>query len=219
MFTYKIVSENMHNMFALLCIGIWIGLLFGVPVGAVGTLTLQRTWIHGKQAGLITGLGSSIADSTYAFIGVSSFTILSNFLLTQQNYIHTLGGIFICYIAIQLLYKKDNRFVKENANKNYIKMFLSSFMIGITNPIAIMTFIFAFSWFNISASLSMWNRFILILGVFIGTYTWWILLSYITSFCKTHAKNVNLNIINKVCGSILLLFGIVILSTTLSNLL
>ncbi len=27
--------------------GILIGLLFGVPVGAVGAMTVQRTWEHG----------------------------------------------------------------------------------------------------------------------------------------------------------------------------
>ncbi len=32
--------------------GILIGLLFGVPVGAVGAMTVQRTWEHGTKAGL-----------------------------------------------------------------------------------------------------------------------------------------------------------------------
>ena len=38
--------------------GILIGLLFGVPVGAVGAMTVQRTWEHGIKAGLLTGMGS-----------------------------------------------------------------------------------------------------------------------------------------------------------------
>lgn len=31
--------------------GILIGLLFGLPVGAVGALTVQRTLSHGMRAG------------------------------------------------------------------------------------------------------------------------------------------------------------------------
>ncbi len=46
--------------------GIFIGLLFGIPVEAVGTLTVQRAYRHGFAAGLKTGLGSSVAG---VFIG------------------------------------------------------------------------------------------------------------------------------------------------------
>lgn len=37
--------------------GILIGLLFGIPVGAVGTLTVQRAYHHDFAAGIKTGLG------------------------------------------------------------------------------------------------------------------------------------------------------------------
>ncbi len=37
--------------------GILIGLIFGIPVGAVGTLTVQRAYQHGFGAGLKTGMG------------------------------------------------------------------------------------------------------------------------------------------------------------------
>lgn len=36
---------------SLLLKGILIGLLFGVPVGAVGAMTVQRTWEHGIFSG------------------------------------------------------------------------------------------------------------------------------------------------------------------------
>lgn len=42
--------------------GILIVLLFGVPVGADGTMTIQRTLEHGIKAGLVTRL-SSIAEN------------------------------------------------------------------------------------------------------------------------------------------------------------
>ena len=50
--------------------GLLIGLIFGVPAGAIGTLTIQRTLRGGFWAGLITGLGSSAADLLYACAGV-----------------------------------------------------------------------------------------------------------------------------------------------------
>lgn len=41
--------------------GLLIGLLFGIPAGAVGAMTVQHTWHYGVRAGLLTGLGSSAA--------------------------------------------------------------------------------------------------------------------------------------------------------------
>ena len=61
--------------------GVMVGVLFGLPVGAVGALVVQRTWSGGIRAGLLTGLGSSAADCCYAAVGVFGLTVLSEFLL------------------------------------------------------------------------------------------------------------------------------------------
>lgn len=68
---------------SLLLKGILIGLLFGVPVGAVGAMTVQRTWEHGIKAGLLTGMGSSIADCIYAAIGAFGLTMVSDLSIWQ----------------------------------------------------------------------------------------------------------------------------------------
>ena len=43
--------------------GTLIGIIFGIPAGAIGALTIQRTLEHGYFSGLMTGLGSSVADT------------------------------------------------------------------------------------------------------------------------------------------------------------
>ena len=69
--------------------GILIGLFFGIPVGAVGALTVQRTLQYGVRAGLLTGLGSSAADCIYAGIGAFGLKLISDLLLRGQNIIHS----------------------------------------------------------------------------------------------------------------------------------
>lgn len=90
----------------LLLKGILIGLLFGVPVGAVGAMTVQRTWEHGIKAGLLTGMGSSIADCIYAAIGAFGLTMVSDFLLEYQTVIHLAGGTIVLFMGIRLLLRK-----------------------------------------------------------------------------------------------------------------
>lgn len=87
--------------------GICIGLLFGLPAGAVGALTVQRTLHSGAKAGLFTGLGSSAADCLYASIGVFGLTFISDFLLRFQTAIHLLGGGLVLFMGVRLLIKKE----------------------------------------------------------------------------------------------------------------
>lgn len=156
---------------SLLLKGILIGLLFGVPVGAVGAMTVQRTWEHGIKAGLLTGMGSSIADCIYAAIGAFGLTMVSDFLLEYQTAIHLAGGTIVLFMGIGLLFRKGEA-AKIPAVSGRARMFLSSFAIGITNPAAILTFLFAFSWFGIAEGSTPENGWLVVLGVFIGTYLW-----------------------------------------------
>lgn len=87
-------------MISYLIKGILVGLLFGIPVGAVGTMTVHRTLNYGFGAGLMTGLGSSIADCFYAFVGVFSLTWISDFLLKYQLIIHIIGGAYCLCLSV-----------------------------------------------------------------------------------------------------------------------
>ena len=125
---------------SLLLKGIQIGLLFGVPAGAVGAMTVQRTLQAGPRAGLLTGLGSSVADCFYACVGVFGLTLVSDFLLKGQNMIHMAGGCLIFGMGVGLLCRKDASvqsrmmgiqrilvFLLENGKISSEKVFVYSF--------------------------------------------------------------------------------------------
>lgn len=127
-------------MILFLIRGILIGLVFRIPVGAVGALTVQRTLESGIKAGLFTGMGSSVADCIYASIGAFGLTVLSDFLLKIQNIIHCVGGCLILGMGIFFLIKKPVYQEMKTESSSLLAMFLSSFAIGITNSAAILTF-------------------------------------------------------------------------------
>lgn len=197
-----------------LLLGIAIGLLFGLPVGAVGAMTVQRTWNHGIRAGLLTGFGSSVADCFYAAVGVFGLTLISDFLLKYQVIIHVLGGGFILFMGSRLLMNKEEAvFQKEDAAKIW-KMFVSSFAVGITNPAAILTFLFAFSYFGISAQSGPFQGIMLVSGVLIGTYLWWGALTAATGIIRKKAGKFGFRCMNRVFGMVLCLFGAIVLVRT-----
>lgn len=191
--------------------GVLIGLLFGLPVGAVGTMTVQRTWNSGIKSGLFTGLGSSVADCFYASVGVFGLTLISDFLLKYQVIINILGGGLILFMGIHLLRKKEDTAPKKREAAGTLKLFLSSFVVGITNPAAILTFLFAFSYFGISADAGLLRGMSLVIGVFIGTYVWWGTLSTVANIIKKKTEKFSFRYMNRIFGSLLSLFGAVVL--------
>lgn len=191
--------------------GILIGLLFGVPAGAVGAMTAQRTLNYGVKAGLITGMGSSAADCLYACVGSFSFTLISDFLLKYQNNINLAGGCLILGMGIRMLIMKSSKAKDTPDSTNGIQMFVSSFAVGMTNPAAILTFLFAFSWFGIYGQTGLAEGIGLVCGVFIGTYIWWVTLSGAAAIFKKKSKKDYLPVMNRMFGLILILFGAVIL--------
>ena len=65
--------------------GLVIGVVFGVPAGVVGILSIQRVLTQGAFAGFLTGIGSSAADIFYACVGVFGLTFISDILLKHQS--------------------------------------------------------------------------------------------------------------------------------------
>lgn len=206
----ELSEKDGEHMASYLLRGILIGLLFGLPVGAIGVMTVQHTWSFGCKAGLLTGLGSSVADCLYAIIGVFGLTFISDFLLQYQTIIHILGGGLILFMGLRLICKKEEIAIIQVKTRGSVRMFLSSFAIGVTNPAAILTFLFAFSYFGVAGVARQMDGIMLVWGVFIGTYLWWGTLTFATCVIKKKTGNRSFTAMNKVFGGILILFGTVI---------
>lgn len=190
--------------------GILIGLIFGVPAGAVGAMCVQRTLQSGIKSGIITGLGSSVADCFYAVVGAFGITIISDFLTQFQTPINIAGGLLILAMGISTLLKKQSVTTVSESKFGYGKMFLTSFSVGITNPAAVLTFLFAFSYFGINGKLGAADGSALVAGVFCGTLIWWLTLSTIAQKIKDRQGEKGFARLNKIFGLIMIGFGILV---------
>lgn len=187
--------------------GILIGLVFGVPVGAIGALTIRRTITHGTSAGLASGIGCSTADLLYACISVFGLTLFSDFMLKCQSIASVVGGVLVILMGVDTILKKQT-VVKENEkNSQIISFFASSFVIAITNPTTIITFILAFSIFHIGNITSTVDAIGLVLGIFLGTCIWW---GLITTMIRLFRNRITDNVfrrLNYIIGGFIILFG------------
>lgn len=194
--------------------GILIGLIFGTPVGAIGMLAIQRTLQDGIKAGLLTGAGSSVADCIYAAVGAFGITIVSDFLKEYQHGINIIGGCILFVFGIHLMKKNIKEIKREKKVTSKVKIFLSSFFVGITNPAAFFGFLFAFSYFHLGDDLEIVGAILLVIGVFIGTFFWWLVLSDVVYRFREKAVR-HEGVINRISGGLLIAFGVIIFAKSL----
>ena len=83
-------SQTMPESYVLR--GLIIGIVFGVPAGIIGVLSIQRSLSQEALAGFMTGIDSSAADDLYACVGVFGISLISDFLLKNQCFICLAGS-------------------------------------------------------------------------------------------------------------------------------
>jgi len=188
--------------------GILVGLVFGVPAGAIGALTIQRSLAHGFLAGLLTGLGSSAADVLYACVGVFGLTIVSDFLVRYETPIALIGGVFIVGLGILIFRKRGTESMESSDQVNFLTCFGSSFAIAIANPATVLSFLVAFASFGIGAISTPAQGAALVLGILLGTGCWWGVLAGVSAKFRSRITGRAYQILNRLLGVLMMLFGV-----------
>ena len=191
--------------------GLLIGLVFGVPAGAIGALTIQRALERGFFAGLVTGAGSSVADLIYSCVGVFGITIISDFLTAHQVMIRVIGGILILILGITILRKKELSPVQHSNKGTPVFYFLSSFTTAILNPATILSFMVAFTSFGLTGNFDVYEGSALIAGILVGTLCWWTALSGLVAYFRKKVTAAIFKWLNRILGCLMILFGIIMM--------
>ena len=84
--------------------GLALGLVFGVPVGVAGIMSMQRTLSGRPTAGFITGIGSSLASCLYIALGFFGLSLFSQTSLSYQKPIVFVGALLAVAIGVLRLY-------------------------------------------------------------------------------------------------------------------
>lgn len=189
--------------------GFCIGIIFGVPAGAIGALTIRRTLAYGFGTGFITGMGSSVADLLYAGVGIFGLTIVSDFVENNQQVISLIGGIVI--LALGFFIWKNNSIPKSEtvSKKNLPTCFFSSLALSLANPAMLLTFLAAFTIFKIGGTLDVTAKSSLLLGILIGTICWWGGLTGIISLFRKKMTDQVYIWLSRILGILLFLLGTV----------
>jgi threonine/homoserine/homoserine lactone efflux protein len=197
--------------------GLILGFSIAAPVGPIGVLCIGKTLQFGRFSGLCSGLGAAAADAIYATIAAFGLTVIANFLLDWQFWLQLIGGGFLLYLGWKTFKSKPASQANEASHTTLLNDFISTFFLTLTNPMTILSFLAVFAGIGLSnIEGDYFQACELVVGVFIGSAFWWLILSEgVTLFRKKVSNNV-MKWINHIAGLIIFGFGIIALLSLLS---
>lgn len=203
----------------LLLKGIILGFSIAAPVGPIGILCIRKTLQFGRLSGFFSGLGAALADMLYASIAAFGLSIISNLLLTYVFWLKLIGGIFLAYLGFKTFFSKSNIEKEMNVNhKTYLKDFITTFFLTLSNPMTIVAFMAIFAGFGITElENNSFHPYILVTGVFLGSSIWWFVLSEFVTLFRKKIEEKMMRWINRIAGILIFSFGLFILISSFIN--
>ncbi len=195
-----------------------IGIAIAAPVGPIGFLCIKKTIESGYKAGLAVGAGAALADATYGLIAAFGLSAVMHILITSAWIIKLCGGVLLLYLA----YRELKLSTQSTANSptmgrsSKVKLMMEVFLLTMTNPMTILTFIGIFASIS-NGPATILESFVMVLGIFLGSMVWWVILASMIVKIKHKLPQVWLNYIKYLSAAILVGFGIyTLLSVTVS---
>ncbi len=189
--------------------GLVIGFSIAAPVGPIGVLCIRRTLAEGRLSGIASGLGAATADAVYGCVAVLGLTFISNILIDQHVWLRLIGGLFLCYLGIKTFLAKPAKRAALARGNGLVGAYASTFFLTLTNPMTILSFAAIFTGLGLaSTGGNFTSAGALVLGVFIGSSLWWLILSGSVGVFREKLDPQGLQWINRISGAIITGFGL-----------
>jgi len=192
--------------------GLLIGFSIAAPVGPIGVLCIRRTLTEGRLAGFLSGLGAASADMFYGAVAAFGLTAIQELLIGQSNWLQVVGGIFLLYLGVKTFFSKPEEKAIESRGGGLFGAYLTTFFLTITNPLTILSFIAIFAGLRFGKTDGDYiSATFMVLGVFLGSASWWLTLSTGVSLLRDKFTSTLLSWVNRLAGVIIFVFGVLAL--------
>lgn len=192
--------------------GLAIGFAIAAPVGAIGMLCIRRTLADGRLAGFVSGLGAATADALYGAVAALGLTAVSTAIVERQALVRLIGGCFLCYLGVRTALAPPTTETRAGAARGLAAAYASTFALTLTNPTTILSFAAVFAGMGLGTlARDRRSAVLLVVGVFVGSALWWLLLSGGVGLARRALTAERLRWVNRLSGALLAGFGLLAL--------
>lgn len=191
--------------------GLVIGFTIAAPVGPINVLCVRRTIVDGRLAGLVSGMGAALADTTFGCIAAFGLFFIIELFDTERLWLNAAGAVLLAVAAVRTYYAGPPVAKTESHPSNLIGDFTSTFALTLTNPITIFSFIAIYAAFDIQPSEVIGAAdWLLLLGVFLGSMAWWGLLTGFVGLFRRDFTPDGFKWANRISGIVIIGFALVV---------
>ncbi len=195
--------------------GIFIGFAMAVPIGPIGIMCIRKTLTGGRLRGLIIGLGAATADLLYGCVAAFGLTVVSSTLVSQRIWIRLIGGALLLFLGIRTFRAKPADPKLRIQSSGMIVSYFYTVFLTLTNPLTVFAFIAVFGTFGIGGLLGYGSASALVVGIFLGSCLWFLLLSSGVILFKDKLDIVGLQWVNRIAGILIIISGVIAFVTLL----
>jgi threonine/homoserine/homoserine lactone efflux protein len=189
---------------------ILLGISLAAPLGPASVAVIQNGFKQGFQRAFLTGIGITLADTTYLML---VFFGLSSFINTPivKVLIWAFGSIVLVYLGFQSLREGTVNFDFEvGAVPSSRNPMLAGYFINLSNPLAVIWWLGIFGSILSSATAggSRTSALLVSSTILAGILMWHSFIALLTHWGKRFLNQTTIRVINILAGMVLILFGL-----------
>ena len=191
--------------------GLALGLAVAAPVGPMSLLCMRQTLARGFLAGMASGLGVATADGVYGAVAAFGLVVITDVLIGQQQWLRVVGGLAMAYLGVGAIRTRPAEAATVARGGGLTRSYAATFGLTLMNPSTILSFAALFAGLGLAGGAGgrdTWAAPLVVIGVFIGSTLWWLLVTGGLSLARTRMGPRVQRIINLVAGLVLVGFGI-----------
>lgn len=195
--------------------GLLLGLAIAAPLGPIGALCINRTLERGFWAGMMGGLGTALADATYAALAALGFAAFAAMLAVVGGPLRLIGGLFMIWLGWNSLRPRPPVEAARLDSRDLFGTVAATFALTIANPMTILSFAAIFAGLGLGGETGGAGAFVVVAGVFLGSLGWWAALSGGVSLVRQRLPVGFAAWISRISGVVLIGFGIIAIASLL----
>jgi len=205
---------------ALLLLTLGIGIAVAAPIGPINLIVMRTALERGFIPGVAAGLGSVIGDAFFGGIAAYGIRAVEALVQSYAKGLGMLGGGLLVIVGVMLARSHiDVETIRSGSQTISKRRIAETLFLTLTNPASLFGMLALFSGLGPALNLASapYRPAMAVLGVALGSLTWWIIVSGVTHSVRNRLPTVWIDRINRWTGVLIAAFGFAVLFDALSR--